>query len=105
MKQSRIRSIVTSFRSGLLGKRSSEGMCYAVCLPLQCYLKAIGVETAMVKGTVHANEHFWLSTPDFIIDPTADQFGGPKVLVGPKPDHYEEADTFDLVPQPSMAAV
>ena len=61
-------------------------MCFETCYPLQSLLKLSGVTTVMMQG-VYENasvNHVWLQCEDgTIIDPTADQFGGPKVYVGP----------------------
>jgi hypothetical protein len=88
-----LRKIVTQFRRGLLGKRSSKDMCYAVCLPLQGFLAVLGYETELVEGELYDEQsHFWLKLRDgTIIDPTADQFGiGDGVYIGPKPEMYRE---------------
>lgn len=104
MSQS-LRQIVTSFRGGILGKSASDGMCYAVCAPLQGYLSLLGYETELIKGLFHRSsfesihmEHYWLQLPDNrIIDPTADQFKKPdnspmpKVYIGKLPAWYKLA--------------
>lgn len=101
MKRDPLRRIVTEFRKGILGRRSSVSMCFAVCAPLQGYLSMLGYETQMIEGAMKYRdvgvncEHYWLLLHDGrIIDPTADQFnapGGsamPKVYIGEKPKWY-----------------
>jgi hypothetical protein len=90
-----LRQIVSEFRKGILGKRNSAAMCYAVCAPLQSYLGLIGYETELVEGDFGTTNHYWLELPDgTIIDPTADQFSTPmrkmpKIYIGPLPDWYK----------------
>lgn len=104
MTDRQLKQTAIGFRRGILGKRSSDLMCFAVCAPLQGYLSMLGVETVLVKGVFHKSaaesvhmEHYWLRLPDGrILDPTADQFTGdegqpmPKVYIGALPDGYEE---------------
>jgi hypothetical protein len=91
---------VFSFRKGIIGKRSSDLMCFAVCAPLQGYLGMLGYETKLVKGEIDVSAdyvigHYWLALPDGrIIDPTADQFESPtgekmpEVYIGERPEWY-----------------
>jgi len=96
--------VVTGFRRGILGRRKSTKMCYAICWPLQGYLHITGFKTKLTEGTIkligHNKgviiNHFWLTLKDGrILDPTADQFNGmghddmPKVYLGKKPDYYK----------------
>lgn len=98
--------IVTGFRRGILGRRKSTKMCYAICWPLQGFLKiAADFETTLTEGTIKLIDHnagitinhFWLTLKDGrILDPTADQFNFnmkgrkdmPPVYLGKKPDYY-----------------
>jgi hypothetical protein len=103
-KKDKLHGIALGFRRGILGKRSSDMMCYAICAPLQGYLRMIGHDTEIVKGRLKPTkrvewliDHYWLKLPDGrILDPTADQFnapdGGqmPKVYIGEKPEWYVE---------------
>jgi hypothetical protein len=93
-----LREIVTGFRGGVIGKRSSDRMCLAVCAPLQGLLSAFGYETELVEGDFEHTNHYWLRLPDGrIIDPTADQFTTPtgarmpKVYIGELPEWYRPA--------------
>jgi hypothetical protein len=72
------------FRAGILGRRSSEGMCAVVCWPLQGYLSALhGITADVTKGEIDIEgaawcNHLWLKLPDGrVLDPTLDQFNGP----------------------------
>ena len=44
--------ITTQFTKGILGKRKSEGMCFAVCAPLQGYLSICKIETELIEGEI-----------------------------------------------------
>ena len=88
--------ICKDFRKGLLGRKKSHGMCYAMSAALGGYLRAcMGIDTELVRGIVGGREeHIWLKQPDgTIIDATADQFQLPghdqlpKVYIGPKPEY------------------
>lgn len=96
--------VVTGFRKGILGRRKSLKMCYAICWPLQGYLRIINFETVLTEGKIKLADHnkgivinhFWLTLKDGrILDPTADQFNGwgnpdmPPVYLGDKPEYYE----------------
>lgn len=99
MNQRELRNTVTSFRSGILQGREPARMCYAVCAPLQGFLKALGVQTELMEGEVETDvltNHYWLKLADGrIIDPTASQFTDPfgvrmpKVYIGPVPTWYD----------------
>lgn len=59
-------------------------MCAVVCYPLQGYLGFLGVGTELVEVMLQYSNHFFLRMPDGrVLDPTADQFEGPKVYLGP----------------------
>jgi hypothetical protein len=100
MTDKQLLKTVTSFRKGILGRKSPLKMCYAVCWPLNTYLNGCGVQNELTEGEVKLsghNEglsigHFWLTLSDGrIIDPTASQFNGfgnedmPIVYLGEKP--------------------
>lgn len=106
MTDKEIIRIVTSFRKGLLGKRSPLKMCFAICAPLTTFLSGCGCDNEITEGTVKLNGHnkglsighFWLTLPDKrIIDPTASQFNGmgnedmPPVYLGVKPVFYKKS--------------
>jgi hypothetical protein len=106
-KRDRLRRIATDFRQGILGTMPSARMCFAVCAPLEGYLRAaLGVSAELVEGELRLGEdvaqHFWLELPDGrILDPTADQFATPsgepmpEVYIGVRPGWYltlEEAE-------------
>lgn len=79
------------FRRGILGGRSSAGMCDAICWPLVSLLKMNGIPVELVCGSVGICEHYWMVLPDGrIIDPTADQFDDsmPAVYLGARPKNY-----------------
>ena len=79
-------SFVEDFRSGILRERPSYMQCFKVCWPLQALLDINGVKTVMMEGIYKAGDrnHIWLECVDgTVIDPTADQFGGPTVYIGP----------------------
>lgn len=87
-----LKRIAESFRSGILGRKRSTDMCFAVCAPLHTLLISMyDIQTNIVEGQVDGRNHFWLELQDGrILDPTADQFDGPKVYLGEKPDNYKE---------------
>lgn len=98
MSEQNLLKTVTEFRKGILDKRPSDGMCFAVCAPLRGFLSMCGTETAMVQGDFDGYiNHVWLKLADGrIIDPTADQLMNllgrsmPPVYVGPKPAWYPD---------------
>jgi hypothetical protein len=85
------------FRDGILGGRSSRGMCVAVCWPLESLLGLSEVEAAVERldfpnGLCGALNHVVLRLADGrVLDPTADQFGLEPVYLGPMPDLYLKA--------------
>jgi hypothetical protein len=97
MRDREISKIASGIRRGILEKRPSDRMCLAVCLPLQGYLSACGLDTELVEGDFGHTNHYWLRLPDGrILDPTADQFSTPsrsmpKVYMGPLPEWYTVA--------------
>ncbi len=98
--------IAAEFRKGILGGRSSEGMCFMVCSPLAGLLKFYGLSVDIVEGTVWPNlNHFWLTLADGrVLDPTADQFNHrtteqmPPVYLGePAGIHGEPSEALDAL--------
>ncbi len=96
MTDAKLKKIAVDFRKGLLGNKSSELMCAAVCMPLQAVLSLYGVETTYKEIDFGWINHVWLRLPDGrILDPTADQFNiegsvrMPKVYLGEVPDIYQ----------------
>jgi hypothetical protein len=91
-----LKSVVSSFRNGILGNRQSDNMCAAICYPLQGYLSFLGIETEIIEADFGNTNHVWLKMKDGrIIDPTADQFSGPslkfpKVYIGDLPPIYQK---------------
>ena len=91
-----LRRMVSEVRRGILGTHSSDGMCFAVCVPLQGYLHCLGYEAELVEADFGKRNHVWLELSDgTIIDPTADQFSTPlarlpRVYIGPLPTMYEQ---------------
>lgn len=94
MNDKRLIKFVSSFRKGILGKGTSDGMCFAVCAPLVTLLNMSGVKGTLTKGDVEfvpfESNHFWIMLDDGrVIDPTADQFNNrtcrqmPPVYLGP----------------------
>lgn len=98
MPRKKLLRLVTDFRRGLLGKKSSRGFCFAVCAPLCAYLEAGGIECSLHEGRIEKGDtinHIWIEFPDgFIVDPTADQFttpdgvAMPPVFIGERPSWY-----------------
>lgn len=101
MTDKQILKMVSDFKNGLLSKRNSDNMCYAVCAPLQAFLELSGIECYLVEGSVDLKDcsygHYWIELEDGrIIDPTADQFNKhgttpkfPSVYIGELPAQYE----------------
>lgn len=64
-----------SFRKGILGKRSSAGMCAAVSWPLVTLLNMHGVTCEAVESDLGECNHIWIKLADGrALDATADQF-------------------------------
>src|SRR5687768_15473336 len=88
---------VTAFRGGILGKQPSRAMCAAVCYPLVGLLSFHGVRAEVIEvdlstSDLDALSHVWLRLPDGrALDPTADQFGGPPVYLGPPTAYHQPA--------------
>jgi hypothetical protein len=90
-----ISDIVSEFRNGMLGSKSSGQMCFALGSALVGYLSFCGIKCELTEGNIGDWNHYWLTMPDkTIIDPTSDQFKKPDgsdmplVYVGPKPEWY-----------------
>jgi hypothetical protein len=97
MTDREIIKIVKEFTKGVLGKRGTTDMCYAVCLPLQAYLAFGGIECSLTEGEVNEYHHFWITMKDGrIIDPTADQFGFENIYLKPQPPHYKKYSAKDF---------
>lgn len=78
-------AIASGFRSGVLGTRSGDRMCFVVSAPLQAYLSFLSVETRLMENDSGETNHVWLGLTDGrVLDPTIDQFGSayPKVYLG-----------------------
>jgi len=95
MTNKELRKMAMGFRSGLLGSRASNSMCYAVSAALEGFMSFCGIECRLTEGSVGDWIHFWITLPDGrILDPTADQFPSktgkimPKVYLGKRPEHY-----------------
>lgn len=93
MTDKQLIKFVNSFRYGIVGRRRSQFMCFAVCAPLAPLLRLSGVEAVMREGLVKfpigEGNHFWIELEDGrVIDPTADQFNEilglnlPKIYLG-----------------------
>lgn len=84
--------IARDFRKGILGKRPSRDMCFAVSAPLQGFLSALyGIQTELETVDFGDTTHVWLRLPDGrILDATADQFGLAAIYLGDVPELYKE---------------
>ena len=95
MTDAQLKRYAVSFRSGILGRRKSNRMCFAVCAPLCPLLNMMGVACQLVENDLpqahHLVNHVWLRLSDGrALDPTADQFpelGLPKIYLGPPIPH------------------
>lgn len=107
--------IATDWRRGILQGRSSARMCYAVCAPLEGYLRAVhGISAELVEGEIQIEDvaqHFWLELADGrILDPTADQFTKPdgapmpEVYIGERPGWYLTLEEAEEIRDEEMAA-
>jgi hypothetical protein len=93
--------ITGQFTKGVLGKRTSKDMCFAVCAPLQSYLSLLcETPSDLIEGEIKVGKqlhsHYWLRLLDGrILDPTANQFKTPDgkdmpmVYLGKKPTWYK----------------
>lgn len=103
--------MASDFRAGILGPKPSRMMCYAVCAPLEGFLRSCGYDVSLIEGEIdfgrgEVAQHYWLELLDGrILDPTADQFKKPsgepmpKVYLGERPYWYlttEEVEEFRL---------
>lgn len=78
--------LAAEFRKGILGRKSSRGMCFAVAAPLSSFLSFGGVSNSLEKGENEATNHFYIRLSDGrVLDPTADQFGFDPVYLGSTP--------------------
>ena len=97
------------FRKGVLGKRNSEMMCFAVVLPLATLLDMHGIRSMIMESDLGTTNHIWLQLDDGrCLDPTADQFNNerdgrnmPDVYLGQVPvwyrmDYWEYSKRSDL---------
>jgi len=92
-----LKRIARQFRKGLLGSRPSDLTCAMVCIPLQGYLSACGLNTELMESYPLRGDianHVWLRLPDGrVLDPTADQFGPqyPPVYIGDPLEFHGDA--------------
>jgi hypothetical protein len=101
MSDKELYKIVNGFTKGLLGKRSSESMCFVVTWTLNSFLTCCGIKSKLVEGEIklkngYIANHFWIELEDGkVIDPTADQFNSlsehqmPNIFIGKKPKWYK----------------
>lgn len=93
MTDKQLVKFVNSFRYGIVGRRRSDYMCFAVCAPLVTLLEVSGVSATLKEGMVKYKigqcNHYWIELTDGrVVDPTADQFNEilgksfPKVYLG-----------------------
>lgn len=91
---------VKGFRRGILGKKRPNKMCYAVCAPLQCFLKFGKIKCELLEVCVVQGPDVWfhwvISLLDGrILDPTASQFKSPageqmpEIYLGERPSWYQ----------------
>ena len=94
MNDAQLIEFAAEFRRGIIGRRYSDMMCFAICAPLITLLEMRGTPGALVQSTARFGEdeynHFWIELRDGrALDPTADQFSAhigkrlPKVYLGP----------------------
>lgn len=84
MKDAELIEFAREFREGILGGRPSNLMCFAVCAPLAGLLELHGVRCEVVESDLDITNHVWIRLEDGrALDPTADQFGGPDIYLGP----------------------
>jgi len=88
------------FRKGILGKRSSELMCFMVCAPLVTLLNMNGVECGLAESDVeNYGNHIYIVLADGrVLDPTVDQFDSklPPVYLG-KPIAWHQSKRRRIV--------
>jgi hypothetical protein len=93
MTDAKLLKFVTDFRRGIVGRKGSDCMCFAICAPLVTLLNMSGVESILrdgwIKYEIGRGNHYWIELADGrVIDPTADQFNRrlgkamPKVYLG-----------------------
>jgi hypothetical protein len=91
MTDMQLKRYASQFRRGIIGRRKSDQMCFAVCAPLEGLLSLAGVDARLRKVDFMAINHCWLELPDGrILDPTADQFGLEPVYLGALPALYQQ---------------
>lgn len=93
----------------------SRGTCGRSSLFLQRALVHAGIPAVWRSGSPHGGRqigcfdgvnwhgHAWVETDGWIVDITADQFGGPPVLVVQHPDARYRADTIDAASSEAIA--
>lgn len=91
MNDAKLLKFVKGFRGGIVGRKGSEFMCFAVCAPLVTLLNMSGVKSTMREGAVQFEigsiNHFWIELADGrVLDPTADQFN--RILMDKLPKIY-----------------
>ena len=98
MNDKQLVKLARGFRSGLIGKRDSRGMCFMVCAPLRGLLSVYGVVTELREITLKWTNHFVIVLEDGrVLDPTADQFDGlPPIYVGPMPKYLPRTTTVRM---------
>ena len=100
MEDKDIIDFAMEFRSGILeDKRSSYGMCFAICAPLSTLLILSNVNCEMVESSHEDIEesnflsHCWIKLDDGrVLDPTYDQFNeenGDPIYLGPPTKFHE----------------
>lgn len=93
MTDAKLLKFVNGFRYGIVGRKRSDFMCFAVCAPLVTLLNMHGVASTLREGIVKFEigeiNHFWIELADGrVLDPTGDQFNRilleklPKVYLG-----------------------
>ena len=102
MTDAELLRVARGFRRGILSKRSSNGMCCAICLPLAALLRFYGVRCRLAEGDAGPCNHVWIRLSDGrVLDPTYDQFGGrTAVYLGQRQDEHSQ----ERKGRPSIAA-
>lgn len=103
MKDKDIIELATKFREGFLEGQNPHNYCFALTLPLSCYLDQIDIKNQMVTFDIDAInyngddltknieviEHYCILIDNKILDCTASQFKGmPDVYFGNAPVWY-----------------